>query len=336
MVIGNSDDSKDYRVIHSFLCWSFGESSQQKFIPRTILDAWVYSNILWEEPNCAIIGHSKNVNDFIFHAGSGPTLDVMGDNDIYRWYFGKNEIRITDDNKSDNSSIKYSTITLQKENWSNKQLKSIYRFVREHSSYSQMKDDCNLFIYPSGAMVYNRYCLREAYKYSRTDALNTAKSFINNAGGFPLDARLVKIIPHLAEKLSSKYPLITGYLFEFKHYFDHGQICGGCGESIKVLVDNDGVAFYFRYWREIISAEPIESIVLIDLHEALNIALKIYQLEIKFKKTPEINQTKLVYWSAPFFMNHQELFPAWQITISNIMNVYINALTGEYLGKSFL
>jgi hypothetical protein len=190
--------------------------------------------------------------------------------------------------------------------------------------------ESNLYFYQTAAIIFEGQRDRSEYKRTQTEAIETAREFVQKKGGeLPPDAFISEVIP-IYETLGSTSQRILAYTVIFKHQIDGILIDGKSGDSIKVIVDNSGVSYMFRMWRNIISKKMKTTNSLINEQEAIKAAIQHVQTVIQINTQPAFEGIKLVYWSAPFKEFQHSLPLAWKITLSG-QEIFVNAETGTIL-----
>jgi hypothetical protein len=101
-----------------------------------------------------------------------------------------------------------------------------------------------------------------------------------------------------------------GYLVTFMHGYNGLPIEGIAGDSIKVLLDREGVALYYRMWREIntkeVSSKPKKIITEEEAIKATKEYAKLHRIDSNETK---VKKTQMTYYSMPF-----RRFPEQQCT----------------------
>lgn len=207
---------------------------------------------------------------------------------------------------------------------------STYNEIFKAMIYTNGKS--NMFVYPTGAIIYEGVRDRNEFKGTQSEALETAKQFVQEkGGGLPNDAYVAEIIPQL-ETTATPSQRVTAYLVIFKHQIEGITIDGVSGDSIRLLVDNNGVSYMFRMWRNIVSKKLKMGKPLVDSQSAINAAIKYYATFIKTTASPVFERLELVYWSKSYKEFQDSLPLAWKVTLSG-RDIYIDAETGEILSS---
>lgn len=196
----------------------------------------------------------------------------------------------------------------------------------------------------SGAVLYSKEIAEGTINFGTDKAISKAEGFIKAHGGKPSDFTVSRIWPleKTAIDISNDTtgtPETIGYLVEYKRAINGMLVDGYNGDSIRVLIDKNGVSNYYRLWRDIKVNEAsikgnsadadndIKKIITSGqaLEKAKRNANKIYKI------SKEINPTdaKLVYFSKSFMHDQQIMEPAWRVKIDDNAYVYVNAYTGE-------
>jgi hypothetical protein len=107
-------------------------------------------------------------------------------------------------------------------------------------------------------------------------------------------------------------------------------------DSIKVLLDSNGVSFYMRSWSEI-EAEISNTKEKLISPEKARIAGQVY-LKKSLKgdtSTLVADEAELVYFSKPFFTTKNELLPTYKVSMGG-HSAYIYADTGDVIDGQML
>lgn len=188
----------------------------------------------------------------------------------------------------------------------------------------------NLYFYETAAIIFEGKKDRSEYKGTQTEAVETAKEFVQTkGGGLPLDAFIAEVVPQY-DTLATTSQRIVAYTVIFKHQIDGILIDGTSGDSIRVIVDNSGVPYMFRMWRNIISKKLKMTPSLINEQEATKAAIQHFQTVLNINNQLIFQRMKLVYWSASYKEFQQSLPLAWKITLSG-REVFVDAETGTIL-----
>lgn len=331
-----SDEGMDKAVIGDFYSKALGSVGTS---PLKIIDAWKVANTTYDELDWAVTGHKGNENDY-FYVSTGMTSDITGTTDIYHWKNGGGYYLSLSANpdKQANESVKTGR-KLKKESFDVASLaanvldasRTTTRAINgEDRVYTDGRN--NIIVYPSGAALYYREILNQPIGMTREEALKQSEKFIKKNGGIPKDAYLYSSVPQVEVDETTGQEVVTGYLMEYKRSADGIKIEGYAGDSIKVMVDSEGVNYYFRLWRQLGEATAANSKPIIDSEKAKE-AGKAY-LNHKFAKVAgteiEVKQTELVYYSSPFTTEQEEITAAWKV-VSPVANAYVDAYSGEVI-----
>ncbi len=194
-----------------------------------------------------------------------------------------------------------------------------------------------VIIYPSGALIFETDCVGEdEFKLNKEQAQQKVEEFIEENGGLPEDAYLEKIKADKMVNISTGKETILGYTFVYKHSYNDLKINGIGGDAIKVSIDNTGIPYYFRLWRNVVSED--KPFVFAENDNEKKEKLKEIVSKIKENafiylkcpkdKWPKITEIRLVYWS-DYFKAKQEYMPiAWEVNTDVGVKSYVDLDTG--------
>lgn len=208
----------------------------------------------------------------------------------------------------------------------------------DYSSKIYTHNDANVIIYPSGALIFDKDEISDdKFELSIKQAQEKVEEFIEENGGLPEDAYLERIEAERMTNVLTGEEIITGYTFVYKHSYNNLKIDGAGGDAIKASIDNTGIPYYFRLWRNVVSED--EPFVLAENENDRNEKIKEIKKKaeesalssIKSAEKPKITQMRLIYWSN-FFKGVQEYMPVvWEINTDLNKKVYVDLTTGELM-----
>ncbi|MWC29658.1 hypothetical protein [Paenibacillus sp. MMS18-CY102] len=340
-----SNENTDLSIIGSFYNKATGATGGA---PIKIIDAWKYANTDYSEYDWAVTGHKNNENDY-FYVSSGMTADQSGTSDIYHWYNGGGfylsvSSLATSPLDSDESSKLKESVVLKKENididriaQNLMKMQSLKQKINRSNNSVYTDGASTLIEYPSGAINYYREMSEKPIGFSPDEALVQAGKFLKQNGGLPSDAQLSAVMPQITEDANTQQQVTNGYLLEYKRKIDGVTVDGYAGDSIKVMIDSEGINYFFRLWREIdrtTASKPMTQIV--DFEKAKEAGEEYLKRNNKSNLMREFDSAELVYFSNSFFVEQSELTPAWKVT-SGSDSAYVNAENGEIIdGDEFL
>ncbi|ACV61424.1 hypothetical protein Dtox_0501 [Desulfofarcimen acetoxidans DSM 771] len=327
--------------------------------PQTIWSSWINANNATQATNWGVIEH-KNNRDYLWGKGT-VTSDTTGDPVIYQYQYNHSPIEIFNATKSNsvtndvyglNTSFNVSPEELDEDTIINQFFDGKDKLAKNKDNNGNLlvegPSGSNLEIYnTSGAVLYSKEITEETINFGTDNAISKAEEFIKVHGGRPFDATISKIWP--LEKTvidifndTTGTPETIGYLVEYKRVINGMLVDGYNGDSIRVLIDKNGVSNYYRLWRDIKSNDGnkkvnnaeakgndnnIKNIIASGqaLEKAKRNANKIYKIN------KDINPTdaELVYFSKSFMHDQQIMEPAWRVKIDVNAYLYVNAYTGE-------
>ncbi|MDP4177630.1 MAG: hypothetical protein Q8900_04735 [Bacillota bacterium] len=328
-----SSDITDNDIIKEFLGKCYGEGG---IATKKIVDAWEFVNTSYQEP-WTVISHSGNRDDYMIGVAQGLTKDITGLKDIIRTTSSGTEILQLIEPTSEGISSYYEVqVEQEKLNFVDvaeglttgvPELKENEFFKAKTSTDGQS----NVYVYPSGAIIYEGIRNRNEFKGTSDDAIKIAEQFVRmKGGGLPDDAFLAEVIPQEEQNAGSKVKKVTGYIVIFKHKIDGVEIDGISGDSIKVLVDNNGGSYMFRVWRDIKAKKLKIGKPPVDSKAAILAAEDYYHQIMKTTEPPTLQNKKIVYFSKSFKEVQTNLPLAWKITLSG-RNIFVDAQTGLIL-----
>ncbi|NMO94340.1 hypothetical protein [Paenibacillus lemnae] len=325
---GDSHEPLDALVVEMFLSRCYGEVGKEAvFAPRTVLDAWRYANILADENQWAVIGHNGNGKDYLFGVKGGPTPDVRGTGDIKRWRMGSAQSIFLKDTKAVTSSSASAAGRIGR-------IRGIRRIPEAYRCWSgRTFGNANLIPLEYGAVIYERDSCGLPYRGNPAEAIEEAENFIQRFGGLPEDAGIRHMLPIFAESLVHSGREIIAYLIVYKQVFNGIEVDGLAGSSIKVLVDNHGVVFFYRYWHELLAEVEGSEDDIMTTVEAINQFNRLHQFRFKTAEAPSVKKAELVYWSAPHWLPTDECVPAWRMHTEAGGVLFMDAHSGEYLNE---
>jgi hypothetical protein len=190
-----------------------------------------------------------------------------------------------------------------------------------------------LAVYPTGAINYEKQGSFSPFLSSEEQAKAIAADFVQQNGGMPADAYLAEVQPQYTQDANTGEQTVYGYLITYKHGYEGTQIAGVAGDKIQVLVDNSGVSYFVRAWKEVVGKETGTEKLTITAEEAIAKAKPHMESRFKTKDVPAVESAELIYWSKPFNVEQTTLVPAWKVSVGT-HEVYVDAFTGEYLKET--
>jgi hypothetical protein len=330
-----SKDSNDHIIISEFLAKCFGEGG---IAPKTILDAWESVNNTYEEPAWTVLSHRGNIDDYMIGVESGLTQDIQGFDDI---------VRITSDVIKPISipphflliaapsiyDVKVQHQKIDVEHMTQNLLKGRAILTRNNFFNAKVYTDgqSNLYVYPTEAVIYEGTRARTIFNGTKESAIHTAEEFIKTkGGGMPPDARVAEVKEQYQFDKTGTIKSVISYTIIFKNSVESVRVEGNYGDSIKVIVDNNGVSYMFRMWREVTSKEIITGNPPVVEQDAVKRAEEYFSYNMKTVSPPKFEEIQQVYWSAPFKEFQDKLPVAWKVTLSG-KDIFVDVKTGRIL-----
>ncbi|MEW6606189.1 MAG: hypothetical protein AB1414_01875 [bacterium] len=312
-------------------------------------DAWKQVN--WYDPeegtgtyaNYAIIMHAQNQNDTLSNPpitndvslNQAPQLKYWymdEETDIYPFKSSLKRIYTTKDNGRAKILVPIPTIKsqvapliVQKE--------ELTKANKSSFLSSSVKS------FDTGILVMNKGIdgKEKALSFSAEEAKQKADEFIKTqGGGLPEDAELASItamkVADLDLNEGIKNEIVEGYMFEYNHKYKGIPIAGD-SDSIRVLVKDDEVKYYYKCWRKPMGfgTTKEQKRQIISAEKALNVALANKNKVWKVPENYSVTNIDLAYYGKPSIKAQQELIPVWRIEIDQEVYLYVNAYTGELI-----
>ncbi|GAB4264593.1 DUF6345 domain-containing protein [Thermincola ferriacetica] len=340
----------DYYVATKFFANAAGTS------PQTIWSSWINANNYYNATNWGVIEHSGN-RDYLWGKGT-VTSDTTGAPVIYQYQYGDDRVELLSSASVElsNSSIQTSDFTKVKlvgsynttaqkldeeviidQFYADEQKNQIYKIrdkkgdlIVEGPKGSKLE-----ILHTSGAIKYSREIVDEVVNFDYMEARAMADKFLETHGGKPADAFVWKIRPLEKNLLNFGTDSVDksekiGYLVEYKRKVDNILVDGYNGDSIRVLVDNQGVANMHKLWRNIDKNfnNDKKPIVTPEIAQtaAINNVHKIWKVP---GKADNSIKTDLVYFSKSFMHDQTVMEPAWRVEVGKDSYIFVNAYSGE-------
>ncbi|KAA9013559.1 hypothetical protein [Niallia endozanthoxylica] len=357
-----SKDREDKFIIREFLAKCFGEGG---IAPMKILDAWEYVNTTYDEP-WAVVSHRGNIDDYMVGVESGLTQDILGLDDIVRISsegLETIEIKLEPIDQPIPApmpaveapisghhhghhhhaafelpslyDVKVQHQRLDVERLAQNLLKGRAILTRNNFFDAHVYTDgqSNLYVYPTEAMIYEGTRARTKFNGTQESAVHTAEEFVKTkGGGMPSNAYVAEVKEQYESGAVETNRNIISYTIVYKNRVESVPVDGNYGDSIKVIVDNNGVSYMFRLWREVTSKEEIIGAPPVHELDARKIAEEFFIKNMKTLSPPKYEDLKQVYWSASFKEFQDKLPVAWKVTLSG-KDIFVDAKTGRVLSQ---
>jgi hypothetical protein len=328
-----SNDRKDHFIISEFLARCFGEG----IAPSTILTAWENVNNTYDETSSwTVLSHRGNIDDYMIGVESGLTKDIQGLDDIVRLTSsGVKQITIPDEFHSGRFfyEVKVRHQKIDIDRIIQNLLKGRGILTRNNFFNAKVYTDgqSNVFIYPTEAMIYEGTRARTIFNGTEESAIHTAEEFIiTKGGGLPPDARVAEVKEQYQFDATETNKNVISYTIIYKNHVGKVPVDGNYGDSIKVIVDNNGVSYMFRLWREVTSKEKITGSTPVGYQDAVRRAEEYFINNMKTASPPKFEEIQKVYWSASFKEFQDKLPVAWKVTLSG-KDIFVDTKTGRIL-----
>ena len=187
-------------------------------------------------------------------------------------------------------------------------------------------------VLPSGGVKASRPSVDEPCDFGAREAARVAASYVEAHGGLPEGcgkARVALIRRTELDVVRDKTgrPDTVGYLVEYPHIW-HGLEVGG--DTIRLILDQNGVNFCLRNWHVLDEAEPKSASITAE--QAVKAGCENVHLALKVPEGAAVTAVRPAMYVGTISERWERAVPVWDIVVEDEGHIYVDALTGEVIG----
>ena len=191
----------------------------------------------------------------------------------------------------------------------------------------------------TGAVIYTRGLSEKKLNNSNMERMKKASIdfIIKYGGGLPKDAALTQFFPiQIINNTTGKIKPFRCLLNYSRKYQDL-KVAGLGADIITIDVDDGGITFYKKLWRNFKLDKKIAAALITDEVEALNknisqILSTLAWISVQKDQLYKITEVNLVYVGSRFNDPVNTITLAWEYKCEDLY-FYIDAITGDFLEK---